>query len=108
MAKEFFDYNPENDLTSYTEEGDTEDDLIIRTEQDVEPILDALKAKRNHEDDSGIKKGHWHYCSIPVTVQHEMLKKGINIFNKHQTAEVLKEINTNYPYLKATRKNHAI
>lgn len=104
---EFFEYNPENAMVYHTEEGEG-DDLILRSEQDVEPILDALKSLRNKNDDSGIKRGYWHYCTIPTTVELELRQKGINIYNKHQTKEVLKEINTNYPHLKATRRHHAL
>lgn len=104
---EFFDYNPHNGMVYHTEEGEG-DDLILRSEQDVDPILDALKEKRNKDDGSGIKRGYWHYCSIPTMVELELRQKGINIYNKHQTKEVLKEINTNYPHLKATRRHHAL
>lgn len=103
---EFFDYNKDNGMV-YSTEMANEDDMIIRAEQDVEPILDEMARRRNAgKDSNGIKKGFWHYCSIPVHVELELRKKGINIYNKHQTKELLKEINTNYPYLKATRLKH--
>jgi hypothetical protein len=39
-------------------------------------------------------------------VEMELKKKGIDIYNPNQTKELLKEINTNYPYLKATIAKH--
>ena len=103
---EFFEYNKDNGMV-YSTEMKNEDDMIIRAEQDVEPILDEMARRRNaNKDSSGISKGFWHYCSIPVHVELELRQKGINIYNKHQTKELLKEINTNYPYLKATRLHH--
>lgn len=89
---------------------ETEEDhekITIHSSQDVEPLLDALNEKRG-QGDQGIKKNFWHYCSIPTHVEIELRNKGINIYNKHQTKEVLREINTNYPKLKATRLNHEI
>lgn len=102
---EFFDYNPNNGMIYHTEDGNKEGEIIVGATQDVEPIVDHLTDKRNAEGD-GIKRGMWHYCSIPTTVEVELRKKGINIYNKHQTKELLREINTNYPYLKATRRHH--
>jgi len=104
---EFFDYNQSNGMKYDTEmDGD---DLIIRATQDVEPTLDHMTKKRNSDNsDMGIKRGMWHYCTIPVHVELELRAKGINIYNKHQTKKLIKEINTNYKYLKATRLNHEI
>jgi len=39
-------------------------------------------------------------------VEMELKKKGIDIYNPHQTKELIKEINTNYPYLKTTTAKH--
>jgi len=99
----FFDFNPVNGMRYDTDEDDGK--LILRSSQDVEPLIDHMREKRNSEDD-GIGRGFWHYCSIPTHVELELRQKGINIYNKHQTKELLREINTNYPYLKATRKHH--
>lgn len=104
---EFFDYSAHNGMTYHTEMADDKD-MIIRASQDVEPVLRYIGDKRNRNDNSGIKRSLWHYCTIPTHVELELLKKGINIHNRHQTKELLKEINTNYSYLKVTRRNHAI
>ena len=77
---EFFDYNKENGMV-YSTEMANEDDMIIRADQDVEPILDEMARRRNNPGhDSGIKRGFWHYCSIPVHVELELRQKGINIY----------------------------
>lgn len=58
--------------------------------------------------DIGIKKGLWHYATIPLVVQYELLKKGINVHSKSDRGRVLDEINANYPHLKTTRKTHSL
>ncbi len=79
----------------------------ITTVQDVTSFLDRLQAKRNYDGKSPNKEEFIHYASIPTVVELELRKKGINIYDKSQTKAVLKEINTNYPLLKATYKKHA-
>ena len=102
---EFFDYSPHNGMRYDTEED--HEGITIHATQDVGPILDHLKNKRA-QGDQGIKRNLWHYCSIPTEVEIELRNKGINIYNKNHTARVLREINQNYPKLKATRLHHEI
>ena len=96
--KEYFDYDPINDAVSIT------------SEQDITLFLDRMNALRNNEDYSkdGIKEEWWHYCSIPSVVELELRKKGLCLENKDHMKQILKEINSNYPFLKATTKKHAI
>ena len=103
---EFLDYSPHNGMRYHTEDGEKEGDIIIHSSQDVQPILESLTEKRSMVEDKKAKFRH--YCSIPTEVEVELRKKGIDIYNKHQTKELLKEINTNYPKLKATRMHHEI
>ena len=106
---EFFEYDPLIGLRYDTEYDDGADKMTVHSSQDVEPVLDHMNAKRNKDDhDKGIKRGLWHYCSIPAHVELELRKKGLNIYDKNCTKDLLKEINTNYKYLKATRLNHSI
>jgi hypothetical protein len=103
---EFFDYSPHNGMRYDTEDGDNDDDLIIHSSQDVAPLLDRMQREQSKGEN---KQAHMrHYCSIPTVVEVELRAKGINIYNKHQTKELLREINTNYPHLKATRMHHEI
>ena len=103
---EFFDYNPNNGMRYDTEDADNPDDLIVHGSQDVQPILEELARKRDSNENKKAKFRH--YCSIPTMVEVELRNKGIDINNKHQTKELIREINTNYPHLKATRMHHEI
>lgn len=104
---EFFDYDPDYGLTRYTEMAD-EDRIRLITVADVEPVLDHAKALRNAPEISerGIKKGFWHYATIPPIVQLLLRKKGIDVFNPEHGKRVRQEIDRNYPYCKTTDKRH--
>ena len=106
MSK-FLDYNA-NRGTWYEEDYDhATDTLIIHTKQDLQPVLDLAKEERN----SGIndKVGDFgKYAYIPAHVEVELRKKGINIYDQNQTAELLREINQNYSYLKTTNLHHEV
>ncbi len=100
---EFFDYSPHNGMRYDTEED--HETITIHATQDIAPILDYLKDKRSRPER---KTNFRHYCSIPTFVEIELRNKGINIYDKNHTGRVLREINQNYPKLKATRLHHAI
>lgn len=105
MGRKTYEYNPE--AGTYYELEDYEDGLIIRTMQDVAPVLDHVADVRNSElTDRGIKKGWWKYATIPGAVWLRWKDEGVDIFNKDQTKEVLKKINKEYPKLKNTYLNH--
>lgn len=108
MGKQLFDHDPLTGLTQYFEYDSIEDKIHIHTQEDVGFFLDRMKDVRNDESISqkGIKQGMWHYASIPATIVMEMRKKGIDVYKKEHHQRMLKEINTNYPYLKATTKKH--
>lgn len=81
--------------------------LDIHYQQDVQALLDRNKLMRdNGLGDHGIKGGFWHYCSIPTSVQIELLNKGIDIGKATDFKRLIEEINTHYPYLKVTEKKH--
>ena len=105
---EFFDYDPNNGMIYSMDYDHRTDETVIHSKQDVGPILDHMADKRKKDDDSGIGRGLWHYCTIPTRVELELKQKGIDIYDKNCLKDVLREINQNYPYLKATRKNHMI
>lgn len=54
----------------------------------------------------GIKEDWWLYADIPAVVEIELRNKGLDITNPDHMPAILKEINTNYPYCKATDKWH--
>ena len=104
---QFLDYNPSNGVWTETDYTAHEDKMTVSRKQDVSGILELAKANRN----SGIndKVGDFSkYCTIPNTIEVELLKKGINIHNPHQTKELLKAINEDYPYLKHTNLTHNV
>ena len=75
---------------------------------DVSFFLDRMKAIRDNPEISanGMKEDWWYYCSIPEVIEMELMKKGLFLSDKNHTKAILKEINTNYSYLKATDKWH--
>lgn len=104
-----FDYDPVTGLRETFDYDPINDAVTITTSEDVSPLLDKLKAMRNDEDYSraGMKADWWHYATIPATVELALRNKGLNIYDKNATKAILKEINTNYPWLRATDKRHA-
>ena len=103
------EYDAYTGVTEVNYSSDDDDNVVVQKFQDVQPLLDRNKEVANSgAADIGIKKGLWHYASIPVTVQYELLKKGINIHDPEDARRMFDEINRNYPHLKTTRKTHAI
>lgn len=106
---EFLDYDPVTGIAEYYEE--TADGKgHIHSYQNVTPHKDAIQRIRNSgtADDAWKKTGATMYASLPMIVVHQMLKKGINVFDQNDMPKVIREINSNYPDLKATYKHHEI
>jgi len=105
---EFFDYDPLTGLEERYEEQDGK--IMIHTYQDVEPILEHTKALRNEggPDEAWRKNGMTVYAKIPLVVVGQMMRKGIKIFDPNHIGAVVREVNTNYKYLKTTDKNHEV
>jgi hypothetical protein len=72
------------------------DNLIQRTTQDVQPLLDANMAQRNDPSITrhGIKSGFWKVGSIPVELaQQWKIEEGFDIMSPDvKTAEVLRRL----------------
>ncbi len=89
-----------NGIDTYFSQEEDSDDVHVTTVQDVSSFLDHLKEKRNQENwNKEVKEEFVHFASIPVVVEMELKKKGINISDKNCTKALMKEIQTNYPYL---------
>lgn len=106
---QWLEYDP---LTGMTEINTADEDagtVTVHKLQNVEGVLErAAYARNTGSTDIGIKKGLWHYASIPLVVQYEMLTKhGVNINNKNHWPRVFDLLNRDYPYLKTTTKTHA-
>lgn len=103
-----FDHNPDTGVTEYFDYDPIKDQVRITTTQDVTAFLDRMNALRNNPEISskGIKEDWWHYASIPPVVEIELRNKGLKLEDKNHMKAILREINTNYPYLKSTDKWH--
>jgi hypothetical protein len=107
MAKTF-DYNPARGVWYEIEDDLQTGDLIIHTKQDIQPSIDWAKKQRNSgvNDKGGARDGHdlKHYAHIPTHVELALRQKGINIYDKSQTKDVIREIERNYPHCKVTNR----
>lgn len=104
-----FDYDAETGIKTTFDYDPINDQVFLTYEQDVTHFLDRMKAIRDNPEISakGIKEEWWHYASIPPVVEMELRKKGLHLENPDHMKAILKEINSNYPFLKATEKKHA-
>lgn len=101
------EYDPYTGVTEINDAYDDDDFVHVRYVQDVQPLLDSTAETRNTKSADG-KRELSKYASVPVVVQYELLKKGINIFNPDHMPRVLEEINANYPNLRYTEKKHSL
>ena len=103
-----FDVDPETGMKEYFDYDPVKDQVFMTYEQDVTHFLDRMNAIRNNPEISakGIKEEWWLYASIPQVVEMALMNKGLDLNNKDHMPAILKEINANYPYLKATDKWH--
>jgi hypothetical protein len=79
MEKVSVEYDP---LTGvYTTTGFVDDKLVIHKAQDLEPVVQYTRALQNADDykKEGIKKGWWHVCHVPETLEIELLQNGVDI-----------------------------
>lgn len=109
MRGSYFDHDPATGIVETYEE--TADGKIhIHTYQDVGPFLDQAQRLRNSgEPDDVWKKDECSmYASLPLTIVHDMLKRGINVFDQNDMPKVLKEVNSTYANFKTTYKHHEI
>lgn len=105
MSK-FFEFDPVTGVR-YDTEDDEGDKITVHASQDLQPILDhTQKLRNNNATDGGIKKDFWHYATIPTWLEIELRAKGINIYDKNCTQDLLRELNTNYPKFKVTNLHH--
>jgi len=106
---EYFDYDPLTGIYETYEE--TSDGQIqLHTYQDVSRIVESSKALAisGEPDEQWRKNGMTMYAQIPLVIVGQMLKKGINVFDQNHIGAVVREVNTNYPLLKTTFKNHEV
>jgi len=104
-----FDYDAETGMKTFFDYDPIKDSVSLTYQQDITGFLDRMNAMRNDESYSakGIKEEWWHYASIPPVVEIALKSKGLDLHNKDHMKAILRELNTNYPYLKSTTKKHA-
>ena len=82
--------------------------LIIKIKQNVTPALEWAKKQRNSgvNDLGGARDGHdlKHYATISHGQILAMRNKGIDIWDKNCTKDLIKEIERNYPLCKVTNR----
>jgi hypothetical protein len=103
-----FDYDPVTGISQHFDYDPVSEQIHLTSSQDLTYFLEQLKQKRDNPDawKKGVKQSWAHYATIPAVVELQLKKKGIDIYNPNQTKELLKEINTNYPFLKVTNARH--
>ena len=102
-----FDHNSVTGVSQYFDYDPAKDTYYLTSTQDISGMLDKIKQARDNPEtwDKGVKQEWAHFASIPPVVEMQLKQKGIDIYNPDQTKELIKEINTNYPYLKLTTKH---
>lgn len=91
--EQWFDYDP------------IQDQMIVQTRENVTPLLEKMNEERKQELwRHQVKNDLVHVCTIPTTVECELMKKGIDInrLNDPETYKrLVREITANYPHLLA-------
>ena len=106
MAKTF-EYNPNRGSYYEIEDDEASGGVYISTKQDTTPVLENAKRMRNSGENDKVGDFN-HYATIPAAIELVLREKGINIYDKGNTKAVIREIETNYPYLKVTNLRHSV
>ena len=104
---EFLGFNKDRGTWYQYDYDVTEDKAVVSIMQDVQPVLDYAKEQRN----SGIndKVGDFsRYAIIPAHVEVALRQRGLSIYDQSKTKDLIRVIETEYPYLKTTNLRHAI
>ena len=103
-----FDFDADTGVRTFFDYDPIQDQVRLTYQQDVSGFLDRMNSIRNNPDISakGIKEDWWLYASIPPVVEMELKNKGLDLNNRDHMKAILKEINSSYPFLKATDKRH--
>jgi hypothetical protein len=102
---DFFDYDAHTGVTTETAQ---EDEItVVHRMQDVSALIEKARLERDLSmHDKGIKQGFWKVATVPIVIQAELLKKGIQIpvRDNHEFKRLMTELKENYPYLLTTDK----
>ena len=106
MAR-FFDYSEKGIL--YTDEDNHETGgLVIHAKGDCRPSLEWAARKRNSPKQQSAKGDFHLYATIPPAIELVLRDRGINIYDKNSTKDLIRVIETEYPKLKCTELKHRI
>ena len=100
-------YNQDSGLLTTTAFEDGRN--VVKYEQDVSAAFDEnARLRATDRWKVGVKEGLAHAASVPDVVIIDMLQRfGVNFYDKDQRQQVLKLIETEYPYCKTTDKKLA-
>ena len=100
----YFDHDPITGVTQYYSYDPMTDEHSLTSVQDVSALLDEMKRRRDDPEywKKGVKEEFAHYATIPAVVEMQLRKKGLDIYNGHQTKEIIREIEQNFPFCKST------
>ena len=100
----FFDYNPDTGVTQTFDYDPVTENVTLSNTQNLDSFFESVKQKRDNPDAwrKGVKEEWAHYASIPPVIEMKLREEGIDINNPAQTKELLKAINTRFPFLKTT------
>jgi hypothetical protein len=100
----YFDHNPDTGVVQHYDYDPLTDTHSITSTQDVSGFLEEMRKRRDDPDywRKGVKQEFAHYATIPAIVEMQLKKKGINIYDPTATKAIIREIEQNYPFCKAT------
>tara|TARA_R110000772_G_scaffold4094_8_gene14491 strand:+ start:10632 stop:10988 length:357 start_codon:yes stop_codon:yes gene_type:complete len=112
MARRLLDYDAEFGTKTFHDYDHQTKVTTIETVQDVAPFLEWNKTRQNFDGGGGgglnerskkqIRSGRgWHVASIPIGVQYEWLKEGVDLHNPDHWDRVKRKLNSReYQYLR--------
>ena len=105
---EFLHKSNASGLSYYSDHDHATDKTVIRSQQDVKPVLDEALERRNSGSGDNKIAGHMsHYAMVPAVVQLELMKKGIHLDrlnDPEQWRRFAFEMETTYKHFKVTDK----
>ncbi len=109
MSKRLLEIKPDGTEVWFHHDPIEKKNTIAYEHHDLEPILDYAKALRSATEYSkrGIKKGWWHYLTIPnIVIAKLRFEYGLDVWNKNHQKRIFEVINRDFPYLKTTDGKH--
>lgn len=103
--RRLLDHDPLTGITTYHHFDYQTGMTTIETVQDMQPFIEQAKALQNDTEYSknGIKNEFWHAATIPINIQYQWLKEGIDVFNKDHWVKVKQKLNDpDWKYLRTS------